>query len=96
MDAGDKQCPSDVCLGLILFYIVIDNVEKGIKCTLSNFADNTKLSGTVDFIYPSELFILHCFTISSPTTELESETSSVFQPCIRTVSSLEILSHSFL
>ena len=40
--------PQGLVLGLVLFNIFVGNMDSGIKCTLSRFAENSKLSGSVD------------------------------------------------
>lgn len=37
-------------LGLVLFKIIVVDVDSGIKCTFGKFANNTKLSGLVEML----------------------------------------------
>ena len=43
MEISDEWHPLRVILGLMLFNIFINNTDSGVKCTLSKFADDTKL-----------------------------------------------------
>ena len=47
MEVSDEWHPSGI-LGLVLFNIFINYINSGVECTLSKFADGTKLCGAVD------------------------------------------------
>ena len=48
METGDKWCPSGVSTGMSTLIFFISDINSGIKCTIMESTDDTKLYGAVN------------------------------------------------
>jgi len=64
VEISNVQCPSRAHTGTILRNICINDLESGIECTLSQFANYTKLSVAVDSLEERDA-IQRCLNLRS-------------------------------